>query len=72
MTSDHHSEQEARRTLDRLSRESGDLPPGPATPDSDWAEYWGQRIGRVLGFVITAGLLVALALFLFGRPEGHS
>ncbi|MBE7184540.1 MAG: hypothetical protein INR68_09060 [Methylobacterium mesophilicum] len=70
MAGDKESERQARRTLDRLSRESGEAPRGPAVPDDDWAEYWGQRIGRALGLLITIGLLVALALFLLGRQAG--
>ena len=62
------SEAESRRILDRVSREAGGVRPGatvgalPRT-DDDWAEVWGNRIGRVLGPVLLVGLVVWLVLF---------
>jgi hypothetical protein len=68
-------EQESRRILERVARETA---PG-STPfvvraakdardhmtaaDADRAdpiEYWGTRVGRTLGFIIAIGLLVWL------------
>lgn len=70
---------ESRRILDRVAREagSGETPfvsraarrardhfaAADADPD-DGIEYWGTRIGRVLGLAICAGLLVWLVMFL--------
>ncbi len=49
---------EARRTLDRLRRESeGDAPP-PA-PD-DPAEVWARRTARALSVVVVIGLIAWL------------
>jgi hypothetical protein len=69
---------ESRRILDRISRETeggaGMLSRGVhrardhlAAKDADkgdWAEYWGTRIGRLLGLALTIGLLAWLVLFL--------
>lgn len=74
-------EQESRRILDRVARESdsgglsqvstalgaarrrieGDMPQG-----ADPVEYWGTRIGRFLGLLITLAIVGWLLLYLFG------
>jgi hypothetical protein len=74
-------EQESRRILDRVARESdsgglaqvglvlgaarrrleGDMP-----RDADPIEYWGTRIGRLLGFLITLAIVGWLLLYVFG------
>ncbi|MCC2689567.1 MAG: hypothetical protein K0S21_2370 [Rhizobiaceae bacterium] len=33
---------------------------------NDWAEYWGTRIGRTLGLIITVVLIAWLFLYLLG------
>ena len=75
---DGDRETESRRILDRVSREAesggASMAGRMATrvrghvgardvDRADWAEYWGTRIGRVLGLVIVAGLIVWLVLF---------
>ncbi len=74
-------EEESRRILDRVGRESdsgglshiggalgaarrrieADMP-----QDADPIEYWGTRIGRFLGLLITLVIVGWLLLFLFG------
>jgi hypothetical protein len=71
-------ETESRRILDRVSREAESGGASMAArlgkrarnhvaardvDRADWAEYWGTRIGRVLGLVLIAGLIVWLVLF---------
>lgn len=69
---------ESRRILDRVTRESEAAPSllGSATKrmrdhlsaaDTDPAdriEYWGTRVGRGLGLLITLAIIVALILFI--------
>jgi hypothetical protein len=69
-------QRESERILGRISQEDGAggraAGPGRAeiaaggTEGEDWAEYWGTRIGRTLGLVITVGLIGWLALYLVG------
>jgi len=63
---DPEGRDESRRILDRIERESE--PGRPAAPQSrredDPIEYWGTRIGRALGFVITIGLITWFAVFI--------
>lgn len=47
----------ARNVRDRLGAADADR--------SDPSEYWGTRIGRTLGFLITIGLVVWLVRTLF-------
>jgi len=69
---------ESRRILDRIAREadSSAMPQGSRTAqrvhdhltaaDTDPAdpiEYWGTRIGRAIGLVVTIGLIVWLVIF---------
>ncbi len=75
---DRSDETESRRILDRVSQEAesgGRSMVGRATKRAvdhvsaadvdreDWAEYWGTRIGRILGICLVAGLIVWLVLF---------
>ena len=79
--SDKDDELEAKRILDRVARESASSEltglsrgsarawPHVAAKDDeadDWIELWGTRIGRVLGPLIMAGLLVYLLMQVFG------
>ncbi len=71
MRSDHDAERknESSRILARVAREAD--PGGPSTSvgtgdRDDWIEYWGTRIGRMLGIAITVALLGWLALYLAG------
>ena len=78
---DSGRETESRRIIERVSRETegGDMSiVGRAArrardhvtahdvDRADWAEYWGTRIGRVLGLVLVAGLTIWLVLFVLG------
>jgi hypothetical protein len=71
---------ESRRILDRIASEADSSAPPPlvsrtakrtrdhlTAADADPAdpiEYWGTRIGRVIGLVVTIGLIVWLVIFL--------
>ena len=58
---------ESRRILDRIARESEpgrSTGPGPNQREDDPIEYWGTRIGRALGFIITIGLITWFAIFI--------
>jgi hypothetical protein len=72
-------ERESQRILERVSREEGggtmigrtaqrirDHVAGSDADRNDWAEYWGTRIGRTLGLVITVVLIGWLLLYLLG------
>ncbi len=48
----------ARRLRDHVSASDADR--------NDWAEYWGTRIGRTIGLVITVILVAWLVLYLLG------
>lgn len=69
---------ESRRILDRIAREADSSTPPlvsrtaqrtrdhltAADADSaDPVEYWGTRIGRAIGLVVTIGLIVWLVIF---------
>lgn len=75
---DQDRETESRRIIDRVMREADSSGPSMITRTarhardhisatdadaSDPIEYWGTRIGRVLGLVLCAFLLVWLASF---------
>lgn len=75
---DGERETESRRILNRVSREAEssnmsvvdrvakrarDHVAAHDVDRADWAEYWGTRIGRVLGLVLIAGLAIWLVLF---------
>jgi hypothetical protein len=72
-------ERESQRILERVSMEesggtilgrtAGRIRDHVAASDTDrddWAEYWGTRIGRTLGLVITVVLIAWLVLYLLG------
>jgi len=78
---DKEREAESRRIIERVSREAesgGRSAIDRATTRArdhldaadvdrdDWAEYWGTRIGRVLGAVFVVGLLGWLVYYLAG------
>jgi hypothetical protein len=78
---DSDRQKESRRILDRVSREAdsgGFTTLGTAvesvrrrveaeTPrDVDAIDYWGTRIGRALGLVITVAIILWLAAYIFG------
>ncbi len=70
---------ESRRILDRIARDA-DSSPSPlvsrtakrtrdhlTASDADPAdpiEYWGTRIGRAIGLIVTVGVIVWLVIFL--------
>lgn len=75
-------EQESRRILDRVARESGPLGgsetaraarealdhlAGRDAPADDPVEVWGRRIGRILGVIVAIYLLGQLFLHFAGR-----
>lgn len=71
MRSDHDAERknESSRILARVAREadpSGLSRSGGTDDRDDWIEYWGTRIGRMLGIAITLALLGWLAFYLAG------
>jgi hypothetical protein len=72
---------ESRRIIERISQESDmaggsfvgnaaqrvrDHVSAADTDPEDWAEYWGKRIGRSLGMIITICILGWLLLYLLG------
>jgi hypothetical protein len=72
------SDDESRRIIDRVARETDpggtsfiartakgarDHVTAADADQSDPIEYWGTRIGRALGFVIAIGLLIWLVVF---------
>ncbi|PLP56763.1 hypothetical protein CYK37_23410 [Mesorhizobium loti] len=66
---DRDSEHESRRILDRIARETepGGLPSdrhGHDHSDFDPIEYWGTRIGRVLGLVLTIAIVIAAGYYI--------
>ena len=72
-TDDRREERSRKASGDmkRLDEQSEKLfgagsPPPPGTETEDPIELWGRRIGRTLGYLIGAGLLVyLLATYVF-------
>ena len=77
MPDEKDTNEESRRILDRIARESDggslmarttqrarDHLTAADADRSDWIEHLGTRIGRILGLVITIGLVVWLMAFL--------
>ncbi|RUV27780.1 MULTISPECIES: hypothetical protein [unclassified Mesorhizobium] len=73
------SDDESRRIIERVARETDpggtsfmartakgarDHVTAADADQSDPIEYWGTRIGRVLGLVVAIGLLIWLVLFI--------
>jgi hypothetical protein len=61
---------ESRRILDRIQRESdpsGQITPARRQREDDPIEYWGTRIGRVLGWAITLALVIWFAFTIARR-----
>ncbi|QIA21260.1 MAG: hypothetical protein EOS23_27930 [Mesorhizobium sp.] len=73
------SDDESRRIIERVARETDpggtsfmartakgarDHVTAADAYQSDPIEYWGTRIGRVLGLVVAIGLLIWLVLFI--------
>lgn len=62
------SENESRRILERVGAETEARMPSPrggeSGEESDWAEVWGKRIGRVLSFVLLGIAVVWLYDFI--------
>jgi hypothetical protein len=50
--------------IDRAARRARDHVTAADVDRDDWVEYWGTRIGRVLGLVLLVGLIVWLVLYL--------
>ncbi len=78
---DRQRDEESKRILTRLSQEEGAGGLGglsaamrsarekvaPPPPDgADTIEYWGTRIGRGLGFLITLAIVGWLLVYLLG------
>jgi hypothetical protein len=63
-------ERESRRILDRVGREADSsgfaqqATPQAADRQSDPIEYWGTRIGRMLGLAIAIVLMITLAFYI--------
>jgi hypothetical protein len=49
--------------VDRATRRARDHVLAADVEQNDWAEYWGTRIGRILGVVLVVGLIAWLVLF---------
>lgn len=77
MPDDKDRNEESRRILDRIARESDtsglmarttqrarDHFTATDADRSDWIEHLGTRIGRILGLIITIGIVIWLVAFL--------
>ncbi|MEO9336305.1 hypothetical protein ABFT80_02545 [Mesorhizobium sp. SB112] len=79
---DDDRERESRRILDRVSKEADssrmsmvgrttkrarDHMSATDADQSDRIEYWGTRIGRILGLGFCVVLLIWLVIFVLGR-----
>lgn len=74
---DERRQEEARRILDQVKRDSEPLVMRTAAKahdhltareakDMDWTELWGRRIGRVLGVFFAIGLIIWLVGYFTG------
>jgi len=50
--------------IDRATRRARDHVTAADVDRDDWVEYWGTRIGRTLGLLLLAGVIVWLVLYL--------
>ncbi len=57
------AESGGRSVADRLARRARDHVTATDMDPEDRIEYWGTRIGRALGLVLVAGLIVWLVVF---------
>ncbi len=57
------AESGGRSVDDRATRGARDHVLAADVEQNDWAEYWGTRIGRILGVVLVVGLIAWLVLF---------
>lgn len=58
------AESGGRSAIDRAARRARDHVTAADIEREDWVEYWGTRIGRMLGLLLLAGLVVWLVLYL--------
>jgi hypothetical protein len=50
--------------IDRAARRARDHVTAADVDRDDWVEYWGTRIGRILGLLLLVGLIVWLVIYL--------
>jgi hypothetical protein len=50
--------------IDRAARRARDHVTAADVDGDDWVEYWGTRIGRMLGLALLVGLIVWLVIYL--------
>ena len=58
------AESGGRSVIDRAARRARDHVTAADIEREDRVEYWGTRIGRMLGLVLLVGLIVWLVLYL--------
>lgn len=71
MAEKHEPNSESDRILKRVEREtagggliaSGAMATSKTPADEDWIEYWGTRIGRMIGLVVAGALLAWIVLY---------
>ena len=57
------AESGGRTVIDRVARRARDHVAAADVDPQDRIEYWGTRIGRVLGVLLALGLIVWLTIF---------
>ena len=50
--------------IDRAARRARDHVAAADVDRDDWVEYWGTRIGRILGRLLLVGLIAWLVIYL--------
>ena len=50
--------------IDRAAKRARDHVTAVDVDRDDWVEYWGTRIGRMLGLLLLAGLIAWLVIYL--------
>jgi hypothetical protein len=60
----HEAESGGRTMIDRVARRARDHVAAADVDPEDRIEYWGTRIGRVLGVFLAIGLIVWLTIFI--------
>jgi hypothetical protein len=53
-----------RSAIDRAANRARDHLTASDVDQSDWAEYWGTRIGRTIGALFLVGLIFWLVMYL--------